>query len=158
MTSLSVAPAGTQVKGLDTSTCRLLNFRGIEDAGVGTFDYELPGDDVAQLFHRSIDRREQALGESFSAVAPYAMSLLGCCRSVADLFGTEPNLAYVSLQELAGIVGEDSHAIIESHVVHSPCSSIAKGKRLLDYEPRYTTEQIFAECIEHLLETDQLRI
>ncbi|MBT5057238.1 MAG: S-adenosylmethionine:tRNA ribosyltransferase-isomerase [Gemmatimonadetes bacterium] len=43
MTSLSVAPAGTQVKGLDTSTCRLLNFRGIEDAGVGTFDYELPG-------------------------------------------------------------------------------------------------------------------
>ena len=129
----------------------------LPDLGLATL-HHVHGDDVAQLFHRSIDRREQALGESFSAVAPYAMSLLGCCRSVADLFGTEPNLAYVSLQELAGIVGEDSHAIIESHVVHSPCSSIAKGKRLLDYEPRYTTEQIFVECIEHLFETDQLQI
>ncbi len=129
----------------------------LPDLGLATI-HHVHGDDVAQLFHRSIDRREQSLGQSFSAVAPYAMSLLGCCRSVAALFGTEPNLAYVPLPDLRAIVGDESFAIIESHVVHSPCSSIDKGRRLLGYEPRYTTEQIFAECIEHLLESGQLKI
>jgi hypothetical protein len=29
---------------------------------------------------------------------------------------------------------------------------------LLGYRPRYTTEQIFTECIEHLLATKELEI
>ena len=98
------------------------------------------------------------MGESFSAVAPWALSLLGCCRFVASLFGQQPVLEFVPLPDLRAIVGDTSFDIIESHVVHSPCSSVAKGKRLLDHRPRFTTEQIFTECIEHLLQTGELKI
>jgi nucleoside-diphosphate-sugar epimerase len=127
----------------------------LPDMGLATL-HHVHGDDVAQLFQLAIEQRERSLGESFSAVAPYAMSLLGCCRFVASLFGQEPDLEFVPLSRLVEFVGQTSHQIIHDHVVHSPCSSIAKGQRLLGYQPRYTTEQIYVECIEHLLESGQL--
>ena len=127
----------------------------LPDTGLATL-HHVHGDDVAQVFHRALQRPERALGESFSAVAPYALSLVGCCRCVAGLFGREPELAFVPLAELRAIVGDESCDIIESHVTHSPCSSVAKGERLLGYVPRYTTEQIYAESIEYLLESGQL--
>ena len=129
----------------------------LPDLGLATL-HHVHGDDVAQLFQRSIDNREQALGESFSAVAPYAMSLLGCCRFVASLFGQEPQLEFVPLARMSEFVGEQSSQIISDHVLHSPCSSIAKGQKLLGYQPRYTTEQIYVESIEYLLESGQLEI
>ena len=129
----------------------------LPDTGLATL-HHVHGDDVAQVFHRALQRPERAMGESFSAVAPYALSLLGCCRCVAGLFGRVPELAYLPLSELASVVGQTSYEVIESHVIHSPCSSVAKGERLLGYVPRYTTEQIYAECLEYLLESGQLTL
>ena len=129
----------------------------LPDLGLATL-HHVHGDDVAQLFQLSIAQREQTLGESFSAVAPFAMSLLGCCHFVASLFGQEPELEFVPLSQLGQFVGETSAQIIHDHVIHSPCSSIAKGRKLLGYQPRYTTEQIFVESIEYLLESNQLEI
>jgi nucleoside-diphosphate-sugar epimerase len=129
----------------------------LPDLGLATL-HHVHGDDVAALFQTCLEQREAAVGEAFSAVAPYALSLLGCCRFVASLFGREPALEYVPLADLATHVGDESFAIIESHVVHSPCSSIAKQERVLGHRPRYTTEQIYAESIEYLLESGQLEI
>jgi len=67
-------------------------------------------------------------------------------------------LEFVPLSQLGQFVGETSAQIIHDHVIHSPCSSIAKGRKLLGYQPRYTTEQIFVESIEYLLESNQLEI
>ena len=129
----------------------------LPDLGLATI-HHVHADDVAQLFQLSLEQPGQALDESFSAVAPYAMSLLGCCRFVASLFGHEAILEFVSRAQLQTIVGDRSWAVIESHIEHSPCSSIAKGQHLLGYQPRYTTEQIYTECIEHLLSTGELEI
>ena len=129
----------------------------LPDLGLATV-HHVHGDDVAQVFTQAMERREQSVGEAFSAVAPYAMSLLGCCRAVAGLFGREAVVECVSRDELRTIMGDEAYDITESHIVHSPCSSIAKGQRLIGYEPRYTTEQIFAECIDHLLESGQLQL
>jgi len=129
----------------------------LPDLGLATL-HHVHGDDVAQLFQRAIDRREQALGESFSAVGPHAMSLLGCCNSVASLFGQVPDLEFVPLPRMQEFVSRESFQIIHDHVIHSPCSSIAKGQRLLGYQPRYTTEQIYVESIEYLFESGQLEI
>ena len=118
--------------------------------------HHVHADDVAQMFDLSIVHREAALGQSFSAVAPYAMSLVGCCEFVASLFGREPNLAFVPLAELEAILGKEAFGATETHVEHSPCSSIEKSRRLLGYCPRYTTEQIYRESIEYLLESGQL--
>ena len=120
--------------------------------------HHVHGDDVAQVFELALTHRESALGESFSAVAPYAMSLVGCGQFVASLFGKEPNLAFVSHSELEGLLGADAFSATLSHVEHSPCSNIEKGRRLLGYHPRYTTEQIYRECIEFMLETGELKV
>jgi len=129
----------------------------LPDLGLATL-HHVHADDVAQIFERAVQHRERALGESFSAVAPYAMSLLGCCRCVAALFGQEPNLSYVSRDQLRALVGDTSYEIIESHIAHSPCSTPAKATRLLGHSPRYTTEQIYAECLEYLLESGELHV
>lgn len=53
------------------------------------------------------------------------------------------------------VLSEDAFAIMRDHVIHSPCVSIEKAQRL-EYRPRYTTEEIYRECIEYLLESGQL--
>ena len=118
--------------------------------------HHVHGDDVAQMFERALTHREAALGESFSAVSPYAMSLVGCCQFVASLFGKEPNIAFVTLTELETLLGSEACATTLSHIEHSPCSSIEKARTLLGYSPRDTTEQIYQECIEYMLEMGEL--
>ena len=46
----------------------------------------------------------------------------------------------------------------KDHMDHSPCCSTEKAQRLLEYRPRYTTEQIYTECLEYLLETGELMV
>lgn len=120
--------------------------------------HHVHADDVAQQFHLAIHQRQRALGEAFSAVAPYAMSLVGCCQAVARIFGREPNLRVVSLDEFDRTMSKEAAYCVRDHVDHSPCCSIAKAQRLLGYRPRFTTEQIYAECIDYLLETGKLKI
>lgn len=129
----------------------------LPDRGTATI-HHVHGDDVAQLFELAMVRRQDALGESFSAVARYALSLVACCRCVASMFGKEPNLKFVPFAEMAQEVSPTSYRIIEEHVSHSPCASIAKGERLLGYRPRYTTDQIYYECIEYMLESGQFKL
>ena len=129
----------------------------LPDMGNATI-HHVHGDDVSQLFELAMDHREQAYGRSFSAVTAYALSLTECCRCVAGFFGKEPNLRYVSLAQMKNEVSETSYGIICEHVSQSPCASIAQGKRLLGYEPRYTTEQIFYESIDYMLESGQLKL
>ena len=127
----------------------------LPDRGQATI-HHIHSDDIAQLCERAIERRTASLGESFSAVAPYAMSLQGCCQAVAALFGLEPALHFAPLAEMERHVSPASAAIIRDHVTHSPCCSIAKCQRLLDYQPRYTTEQIYTEAVEFMLESGTL--
>jgi nucleoside-diphosphate-sugar epimerase len=117
--------------------------------------HHVHGDDLGQLFEAALIHRGAALGEAFSGVAPHAMSLLACCEFVASLFGRRPNLAFVSDDEMAEVLGE-AWATTQDHLAHSPCCSIEKAQRLLGYSPRYTTEQIYIESLEYLLETGQL--
>jgi nucleoside-diphosphate-sugar epimerase len=125
--------------------------------GKGTL-HHVHGDDVAQLFELAIHQRQRALGEAFSAVAPYAISLVGCCCAVAGMFGRQSNIRFVSLDEIDRSMTREAADCIRDHVSHSPCCSIAKAQRLLGYQPRYTSEQIYAECLEYLLESGQLKI
>ncbi|MBI2299683.1 MAG: NAD-dependent epimerase/dehydratase family protein [Armatimonadetes bacterium] len=119
--------------------------------------HHVHGDDVAQLFELALTHRAQALGESFSAVAPYALTLLACCRCVAGLFGREPNVELLPHDEVARRMGDGWLCTLD-HLLHSPCCSIEKGQRLLGYQPRFTTEEIYAEALDHLLESGQLVI
>ncbi|MBM3498246.1 MAG: NAD-dependent epimerase/dehydratase family protein [Armatimonadetes bacterium] len=117
--------------------------------------HHVHADDLAQLFESALIRRNASLGEAFSGVAPFAMSLLACSHFVAGLFGREPNLCFATDEEMAEVLGS-AWATTQDHRAHSPCCSIEKAQRLLGYAPRFTTEQIYVESLEYLLETGQL--
>ncbi len=118
--------------------------------------HHVHADDLAQLFESAMVNRQAAVGEAFSGVAAYAMSLVGCCEFVARLFGREANLEFVSDAEMERVMGAGAWAVTKDHVDHAPCCSIEKGRKLLGYEPRFTPEQIFVEAIEYLLESGEL--
>jgi len=117
--------------------------------------HHVHADDLAQLFESAMIHRQVSLGESFSGVAPFAMSLVACCGFVARLFGREPRIEFAAHEEMERVLGA-AWGITKDHIDHSPCCSIEKAQRLLGYCPRYTTEQIYVECLEHLLERGQL--
>lgn len=117
--------------------------------------HHVHGDDVAQVFELALARPSDAIGQTFSAVGPYALTMRACCRAVAAIFGREPNLTFCSLAELAG---HPSYGCIKSHVDESVVASCAKAEQRLGYRPRYTTEDIYAECIEYMLESGQLKL
>lgn len=129
----------------------------LPDQGLATL-HHVHADDVARLFEQAILNRGDALGESFTAVAPYALSLVGCCRAVANMFGTQPNIRFVSMAELDGEMTKESADMVREHALHSPCCSIEKSSKRLGFSPYFTTEQIYAECLDHWIGTGQLQI
>lgn len=117
--------------------------------------HHVHGDDVAQVFELVLLRPTDSIGQVFSAVSPYALTMKACCRAVAGIFGMEPNLTYCSLDDFKD---HPSYSCIEGHVIESVVASTEKAERLLGYRPRYTTEDIYAECIEYMIESGQLKL
>jgi nucleoside-diphosphate-sugar epimerase len=129
----------------------------LPNQGVSTLAH-VHGDDVGQVFQLAIEHRTAAVGESFSATAPYALMLKACAETVARYFGQTANLEYRPLEEMDHVVDAEAYRIMCENVRYSPCCSIEKAQRVLGYSPRYTTEQIYGECLEYLLETGQLQV
>ncbi len=128
----------------------------LPDNGLATL-HHVHADDVAQLFERAVLRRNRSLGESFSAAAPYAMTLAECCSEVARIFGRSPLIELAPLKELKSFMSDTAYKVTKTHVEHSPCASIEKARKLLGFEPRYTIPQIYRENIERLLSSGKLR-
>lgn len=117
--------------------------------------HHVHGDDVAQVFELALLRPSDSIGQVFSAVGPYALTMRACCRAVAGIFGMVPNIAYCTLKELSS---HPSYSCIESHIKESVVVSCEKAEKLLGYRPRYTTEDIYAECVEYMIESGQLKL
>lgn len=129
----------------------------LPDQGLATL-HHVHGDDVARLFEYAISNRGQSLGESFTAVAPYALSLIGCCRAVAGMFGTQPNIRFVPIADIDREMAKESADMVREHALHSPCCSIEKAGERLNFTPHFTTEQIYAEFLDYSISSGQLRI
>lgn len=115
--------------------------------------HHVHADDVAQVFMNSITYRGQALGESFHAVAPHAMTLLGFAEAMFTWFGTEPNISFLPWKEWCKYT-KDQNFINStfSHVAHSDNYSIEKGRRLINYNPRFTILQAVEESVNSMIE------
>ena len=116
-------------------------------------------DDVAQVFMKSIIHREQAIGETFHATAPAATTMLGLAEYMYRWFGKEPNIGFLPFDEWCkfkkdpGFIGSTT-----AHVMHSDNYSIEKGRRLIDYQPRYTIQDAVIENVESLIERKVIAI
>lgn len=115
--------------------------------------HHVHADDVAQVFFKAVLHREQALGESFHAVAPTAMTMLGLTEAMYHYFGKEVNVGFLPFEEWCKYRKDPAFiASTTSHVMHSDNYSMEKAKRLIGYHPRYTIQEAVQECVESLIQ------
>ncbi len=112
--------------------------------------HHVHADDVAQLFCAALTHRAAAVGESFHAVSPAAVTLRGYAERMFRWFGHEPDLAFLPWEEWKSTVSAGDAASTWDHIAHSPCCSIEKAARFLGYQPRYSSLQGVCESVEWL--------
>lgn len=121
--------------------------------------HNVHADDVAQIFQNAIIHRNQALGESFHAVAPEATTMRGLAEKMFLYFGKEPNIEYLLWKEWCEATKAPNFiASTEDHVMHSDNCSIEKAVRLIEYKPRYTIFQAVCECVNSYIERGVIKI
>jgi nucleoside-diphosphate-sugar epimerase len=118
--------------------------------------HHVHAEDVAQAFMKAIANWSVAVGESYHAVSPAAVTLRGYAEAVASWFGQEPNLRFVPWEEFRQAVSPQEAEATWDHIAHSPNASIEKARRHLGYAPRYTSLQAVYESVMWL--ADQGRI
>jgi nucleoside-diphosphate-sugar epimerase len=120
--------------------------------------HHVHADDVAQVFVKAIANWSAAVGQSFHAVSPAALSLRGYAESVAAWFGREAKLRFLPGEEWRKTVAEEDAKATWDHIAHSPNCSIAKGQRLLGYQPRYRSLEAVYEAVTWLVAQKRIRV
>jgi len=118
--------------------------------------HHVHADDVAQAFHAALQRPEAASGEAFHVVSERALTLRGYCEKVASWFGRAANLKFMAWEGWAAQAQPEDAATTYDHIAHSPSMSIEKAKRLIGYEPRYTSLEAVFEALSWLLDEGRL--
>jgi nucleoside-diphosphate-sugar epimerase len=120
--------------------------------------HHVHADDVAQGFMQALANHSTAVGESFHIVSPAALTLRGYAEAVAAWFGRQADLRFLPWEEWKTTVSEEEADATWDHIAHSPCCSIAKAKRLLDYHPRYSSLQAIFESVTWLIENGVVEV
>ncbi len=113
--------------------------------------HHVHADDVALAFMGALHNRSVAIGESFHVVSPAALTLRGYAETVASWFGREPRLRFLPWEEWRATVTPEEAMATWDHIAHSPNCSIAKARRLLNYQPRYSSLQALHEAVAWLI-------
>jgi nucleoside-diphosphate-sugar epimerase len=119
--------------------------------------HHVHADDVAQSFVRAMARRSVAVGESFHIVSHAALTLRGYAERISAWFGRPAQIEFLPWEEWRKGVSERDAAVTWDHIAHSPNCSIAKARRLLGYEPRYTSIEAVQESVDWLIEQGTVR-
>ncbi len=108
--------------------------------------------DVAQLFILAIENWSSSVGESFNAVSGKALTLRGYAEKVALWFGKTANIKYLPWEEWKKTASKEDADKTWEHIAHSPNLSIEKAKRMLNYNPCYSSLDAIYESVMWLVE------
>lgn len=120
--------------------------------------HHVHADDVAQIFQKAIEHWQAAIGESFHAVSPAAVTLRGFAEVAAGWFGQAAKLHFMPFDEWKTTVSEQEAQATYDHIVRSPNVSIDKARRLLDYAPRYSSLQGVREAVDWLAANGKIQV
>jgi nucleoside-diphosphate-sugar epimerase len=120
--------------------------------------HHVHADDVAAAFVNAIEHRSTALGHSFHVVSPQAMTLYGYAHGVAAWFGREAQLSYLAWDEWKKTVSEKEALTTWGHIARSSCCSIEKARKLIGYEPRYSSLEAVKEAVFALLDSKTIAV
>ncbi len=113
--------------------------------------HHVHADDVAQMVMRAIDNRNAAVGEAFNTVSAQALNLRGYAEAMFRWFGHEPKLRFEPYETWAKSQPPDDARATWEHISRSPAHSIEKARRLLGYEPRYSSLAAVEEAVTALI-------
>lgn len=144
----------------DPESWRILSRGGalrVPGSGAETM-HHVHADDVAQVFQRALDRRDAAAGESFTAVAPTALSVRGYVEIASGWFGAEASIETVTWEDFRATTEE--HHALESwgHLHRSQVFSIEKARTLLGYAPAFEPDAAILESVRLLVERGELPV
>jgi nucleoside-diphosphate-sugar epimerase len=120
--------------------------------------HHVHADDVAQAFVQAMANRSVALGESFHVVSPAAVTLRGYAESMAAWFGEPARLQFLPWEEWCNTVTQQEAQATWDHIAHSPNCSIAKARRMLGYQPRYSSLQAVQESVTWLVNNGVIKV
>jgi len=113
--------------------------------------HHVHADDVAQMFMLALANWSAAVGQSFWAVSPQAISLRGYAMAAAGWWGQEARIHTVPFEEWKKTTTGRHAETTWGHLLRSSHLSIAKAQGLLGYQPRYTSLQALYECVASLI-------
>jgi nucleoside-diphosphate-sugar epimerase len=119
--------------------------------------HHVHADDVAQGFMKAMDNWSSSVGEGFHLVSPAALNLRGYAEAVFSWFGHEPKLKFVPWDEWKLTASEEDARMTYDHIIHSPCLSIEKAKRLIGYQPSYTSLEAVHESVQWLIDSGLIK-
>lgn len=120
--------------------------------------HHVHAEDVAQAFLKAMLNHSTSVGESFHTVSPAAVTLRGYAEAVSAWFGQEPNLKFLAWEEWRKTLPEDEANATWEHISRSPNASIEKARRLIGYQPRYTSLQAVFEALRWLIDTGAVTV
>ncbi len=118
--------------------------------------HHVHADDVAQAFMLALANWSDAVGESFHIVSPTALTLRAYAEAMAAWFGQPIRLSFAPWEKWRETVSNEDSQMSWDHISHSSNCSIAKAKRLLNYQPRYSSLQAVQEAVQWLIENQGL--
>ncbi len=121
--------------------------------------HHVHGYDVAQMFFKAIIHREQALGQSFHAVAEESLTLYGYAKIMYEFFNKEPKIRFLDWEkwcEYEGNKDEIEHTYY--HIARSGSYSTDNAKRLIDYRPKYTTREVVEEAVQSYIDRGVIKV
>ena len=127
----------------------------LPDHGLGVL-HHVHADDVAQAFELALS--QAAIGASFHVVSEQAMTLSGLAAGVAGWFGREPVLDLVDWPEFDRRVAPEHAEATREHTFRSITASIARGREVLGYAPRFSTLDALHEALEWLAAAGQVDV
>lgn len=120
--------------------------------------HHVHADDVAQAFMNAIENRQNSIGESFHVVSEQALTLRGFANAVAGWFGQEAKIRFLPWEEWQKTVSQRDAELTWDHIAHSPNGSIEKAKKLLNYQPKYSSLQAVREAMDYYFEQQGVQI
>jgi nucleoside-diphosphate-sugar epimerase len=101
--------------------------------------HHVHAEDVARLFVAAMGCWSASAGESFHAVSDGALSLRGYAEAMYRWFGHESRVRYLGWDEWKRVHTEEQASATWDHIAHSPSCSMEKARRLLGFEPRWSS-------------------
>ena len=115
--------------------------------------HHVHADDVAQMFFNAMIHRNQAIGESFHAVAQESITLYGYAMLLYDYFHQTSDIRFMGWEQWCQYLDNQEEADhTYYHIARSGQYSIEQAKRLIAYQPKYTIQETITLCMDSYLE------